>query len=68
MRTIIIFLSLVALFTTIGCDPVNQVRKMREADRQKQEENNERQLKKAMENFALGSTKGDDPTNEPNKP
>jgi len=41
---------------------------MREADRQKQEENNERQLKKAMENFALGSTKGDDPTNESNKP
>jgi PBP1b-binding outer membrane lipoprotein LpoB len=50
MRTIIIVLSLVALLTT-GCDPVDQVRKMREADRQKQKENNERQVKKAFENF-----------------
>jgi hypothetical protein len=41
---------------------------MREADRQKQEENNKRQLKMAMKNFELGSTKGDDPTNESNKP
>jgi hypothetical protein len=54
MRTIIIVLSLVALLTT-GCDPVDQVRRMREADRQKQNENNERQVKKAFENFKLKS-------------
>jgi hypothetical protein len=50
MRTIIIVLSLVALLTT-GCDPVDQVRKMREADRQKQMENTKKQVEKAFENF-----------------
>ncbi len=56
------------LLVVTGCDPVDQVRKMREADRQKQEENNKSQLKMAMENFELGSTKGDDPTSESDKP
>jgi hypothetical protein len=51
-----------------GCDPVDAVRRMREAARQKQKENNELQLKKALENFKAGSEKSDVPSSEPSKP
>ena len=34
-----------------GCDPAQEVRKMREKERQMQEKNNMRQLEKAMENY-----------------
>lgn len=34
-----------------GCNPAEEVRKMREKERQMQEDNMERQVKEAMDNF-----------------
>jgi hypothetical protein len=67
MRCIPIILCLLLLMIT-GCDPVDAVRRMREANRQKQKENNELQLKKALENFKAGSEKSDVPRSDPSKP
>ena len=44
-------------FALTGCNPADLVRKMREADRQSQSENYERQLKKAMESYESGAGK-----------
>jgi|GEM_PF-3063658 len=50
MRFIVSVLCL--LFISVsGCHPAEPVRMMREKGRQKQEENNERQVKRAMENY-----------------
>ena len=50
MRFIVFILCLLFIGVT-GCDPAQEVRKMREKESQMQEENNKRQLEKAMENF-----------------
>ena len=68
--SIVLFLCLLLLGVT-GCDPVQEVRKMREKDRQLQKENNARQVKKALENFNQkyeGVESADDPSNHSSKP
>ena len=44
-----------------GFDPPNQVRRMREADRQKQQENNVRQMKAPLKNYETRLSKTDSP-------
>lgn len=60
MRNIPIIICLLSLMMA-GCDPVDVVRKMREADRQKQQENNVRQMKEALKNYETRSSKTDSP-------
>jgi len=67
MRNINIVICLLSLMIT-GCDPVDAVRRMREADRQKQQENNLRQMKEALKNYETKSSKSDLPTSEPSQP
>jgi hypothetical protein len=63
----IIIICLLSLMIT-GCDPVDAVRRMREADRQKQQENNIRQMKEALKNYETRSSKSDSPSGEPSQP
>lgn len=67
-----IFSILCLLFLGVaGCDPAQEVRNMREKERQMQKENNEKQLKKAMENFNTmyeGLDKAAEPSSDSRKP
>ena len=59
------------LFGVAGCDPVQEVRKMREKDRQLQKENNARQVEKALQNFNQkykGMEDVDEPSSDSSKP
>jgi hypothetical protein len=70
MRLVVSTLCLL-LFCVAGCNPVKEIRKMREKDRQMQEENNELQVKKALENFNKkyeGPDKADEESIESSKP
>jgi hypothetical protein len=70
MRLVVSTLCLL-LLGVAGCNPVKEIRKMREKDRQMQEENNERQLKKALENFNKkyeGPDKAEEESIESSKP
>ena len=70
MRLVVSTLCLL-LLGVAGCNPVKEIRKMREKDRQMQEENNQRQVKKALENFNKkyeGSDNAEDENNESSQP
>jgi hypothetical protein len=70
MRLVVSTLCLL-LLGIAGCNPVKEIRKMRENDRQMQEENNQRQVKKALENFNKkyeGSDNAEDENNESSQP
>jgi len=59
------------LIGVAGCDPVQEVRKMREKDRQLQKENNARQVEKALQNFNQkhkGVEDINEPSNDSSKP
>jgi len=59
------------LLGAVGCDPVQEVRKMREKDRQLQRENNARQVEKALENFNQkyeGVENADEPSSRSSNP
>lgn len=70
MRFNVFVVCLLAMVVT-GCDPVQEVRKMREKASQRRKENNERQVEKAMENFNIkreGLDKAEAPNGESSRP
>ena len=52
VKMLIVLILFPFFIVNAGCNPVQEIRDMRERDRQAQNENNAKQLKNAMENYS----------------